>query len=107
MTLIEEIRNIKIGMITRATEEEIKITKGTIQKSMKTTRRENMMTRKGLGVLQEGKDPAEKIETIKEETMIEETTPLIEGNMPLKEGAGGNIALIEEGREARETILLI
>ena len=106
MTLIEEIKNIKNGMITRATEEEIKITKGTIQKSMK-TRRENMMTRKGLGVLQEGKDPVEKIETIKEETTIEETTALIEGNMPLKEGAGGNIDLIEEGREARETILLI
>ena len=106
MTLIEEIKNIKNGMITRATEEEIKITKGIIRKSMK-TRRENMRTRKGLGVLQEGKDPAEKIETIKEETTIEETTALIEGNMPLKEGAGGNIALREEGKEARETILLI
>ena len=107
MTLIEEIKNIKTGMITRAKEEEIKITKGTIQKSMKTTRRENMMIRKGLGVLQEGIDPPEKIETIREEILKEETTPLIEGNMLLKEGVGGNTALIEEGIEVKGNILLI
>ena len=77
----------------------IEIPRGTTLRSMRIRREPE--------VLQEGKDPAEKIETIKEETTIEETTALIEGNMPLKEGAGGNIALIEEGREARETILLI
>ena len=103
MTLIEEIKNIKTGMITRAKEEEIKIIKGTIQKSMKIIRRKNMMIRKGLGVLQEGIDPPGKIETTKEEILKEEITPLIEGSMLLKEGVGGSRALIE-GIETGENI---
>ena len=35
MTLIEEIENIKNGMIVKAVEEETEITKGIIQKNMK------------------------------------------------------------------------
>ena len=70
---------------------------------MKIIRRKIMMIRKGLGVLQEGIDPPEKIETTKEEILKEETTPLIEGNMLLKEGVGGNIALIE-GTEVKGNI---
>ena len=104
MTLIEEIKNTKNGMITRAKEEEKETIKVTILKSMKIIRRKIMMIRKGLGVLQEGIDPPEKIGTIREEILKEETTPLIEGNMLLKEGVGGNTALTEEGIEVRGNI---
>ena len=108
MTLIEEIENIKNGMIVKAVEEETEITKGIIQKNMK-IRRENMMTRKELEVLLEGIDPEEKIEIeiTKEVTIAEESPALIEGNMLLREGAGGTIALIEGERGAEGTTLLI
>ena len=106
MTLIEEIENIKNGMIAKALEEETEKTKDIIQKNMK-IRRENMMTRKELEVLLEGIDPEEKIEITKEVTIAEESPALIEGNMLLREGAGGTIALIEGERGAEGTTLLI
>ena len=103
MTLIEEIKNTKNGMITRAKEEEKETIKVTILKSMKIIRRKIMKIRKGLGVLQEGIDPPGKTGTTKEETLKEEITPLIEGSMLLKEGVGGSRALIE-GTEIEENI---
>ena len=106
MTLIEEIENIKNGMIAKALEEETEKTKDIIQKNMK-IRRENMMTRKELEVLLEGIDPEEKIETNKEVTIAEESPALIEGNMPLREGADGTIALKEGEKGVGGIILLI
>ena len=108
MTLIEEIENIKNGMIAKALEEETEKTKDIIQKNMK-IRRENMMTRKELEVLLEGIDPEEKIEIeiTKEVTIAEESPALIEGNMLLREGADGTIALIEGEKGAEGITLLI
>ena len=105
MTLIEEIENIKNGMIAKALKEEIEKIKDTTLKNMK-IRRENMMTRKELEVLLEGIDPEEKIETTKEVTIAEESPALIEGNMPLREGADGTIAL-KEGEKGAEGIILL
>ena len=105
MTLIEEIENTKNGTTTKATEEEKEIIKGTIPLNMK-KREEIMKIRRELGALLEGIDPTEMTEITKE-TTTEETTALIEGSMPLKEGAGGTIALIEGETEAKEITLLI
>ena len=58
-------------------------------------------------VLLEGRDPEERIETIKEMKMIEEILALIEGSMLLKEGVDGTKALTEEEKEVGETTLLI
>ena len=106
MTLIEEIENIKNGMIAKALKEEIEKIKDTTQKNMK-IRRENMKTRKELEVLLEGIDPEEMIETTKGVTTAEESPALIEGNMPLREGADGTIALIEGEKGAEGITLLI
>ena len=103
MNMIEETQNIKNGMTIKAKEEEIERIKVTILKNMKKIRRKIMKIRKGLGALQEGIDLLEKTGNIKEETLIEEITPLIEGSMLLKEGVGGSRALIE-GTEIEENI---
>ena len=95
MNMIEETQNIKNGMTIKAKEEEIERIKGIILKSMKKIRRKILKIRKGLGALQEGIDLLEKTGNIKEETLIEEITPLKEGSMLLKEGVGGSRALIE------------
>ena len=73
-----------------------------------------MKKRKEPEVLLEGKDPIERREITKEEniaqiggeTPIEENPALIEGNMPLREGADGTIALKEGEKEAKGNILL-
>ena len=65
------------------------------------------MIRKEPEVLPEGIDPEEKIEITKEVTMVEEIPALIEGNMLLREGAGGTTVLIEGEREVEGTTLLI
>ena len=66
-----------------------------------------MMIRKEPEVLPEGIDPEEKIEITKEMTMVEEIPALIEGNMLLREGADGTIALIEGEKGAEGITLLI
>ena len=99
MTLIEEKKNIGTGMKVKTPKGETEITKVTTQKNMK--------KRKELEVLLEGKDPIERIETIKEEnivqiggeTPVEENPALIEGNMLLREEADGIIAQIKDQKE--------
>ena len=93
MTLKEETKSIRTGMIVKTPKEETEKAKATTQKIMK--------IRRELGVLLEGIDPIEMIENTKEviivqiggETPVEESPALIEGNMPLREGADGTIAL--------------
>ena len=106
MTLIEGTESIDNGMIVKATEKEIKDTTPKSIKSIKIWI-EIMKIEKEPEVHLEGKDPEERTETIKEITMTEETTALIEGIMLLKEGVDGSKALIEEGKEVGETTLLI
>ena len=114
MTLIEETENTKNGMIAKASKEEIEKIKATTQKNMK-IRRENMKIRKEPEVLLEGIDPTEMIETTKGvttaqkggKTPAEESPALIEGNMPLREGADGTIALKEGEKGVGGIILLI
>ena len=99
MTLKEEIKNIGTGMKVKTPKGETEITKVTTQKNMK--------KRRELEVLLEGKDPIEKIETIKGEnivqiggeTPVEENPALIEGNMLLREEADGIIAQIKDQKE--------
>ena len=99
MTLKEETKSIRTGMIVKTPKGETEKAKATIQKIMK--------KRRELEVLLEGKDPIEMIETIKEEiivqiggeTPVEESPALIEGNMLLREGADGIIAQIKDQKE--------
>ena len=99
MTLKEEKKNIGIGMKVKTPKGETEIIKVTTQKNMK--------KRRELEVLLEGKDPIERIETIKGEniaqiggeTPVEENPALIEGNMLLREEADGIIAQIKDQKE--------
>merc|ERR1711888_558986 len=115
MALIEETKNIGNGMkaktpsrvkaslMSRGAGKNMKnstrirglieILRGTILRSMRTRREPEAQAR-------EGRDPAEMIETIKEEsiaqiggeTPIEESIALREGSTFLREGVGGTIA---------------
>ena len=106
MALIEETESTKSGMTTRVTEAEREITRVIILRSMSMKKRKEIMKiRREPEVLLEGIDPAEKIETIRDN--IEETKALIEGNRHLKEGADGTTALTGEGKGARGTTLLM
>ena len=99
MTLIEEKRNIGSGMKAKTPRGMIEIPKDIIPK--------NMRKRKEPEVLLEGKDPIERKETTKEEsiaqtggeTPIEENLALIEGNMFQREGADGIIAQTKDLKE--------
>ena len=106
MTLKEETKSIRTGMIVKTPKEETEKAKATTQKITK--------IRRELGVLLEGIDPIEMTENTKEvitvqkggKTPVEESPALIEGNMPLREGADGTIALKEGEKGAGGNILL-
>ena len=107
MTLIEETKSIRNGMIVKIPKEETEKVKAIIQKTMKIRREPE--------VLLEGIDPTEMREIIKEVTTVQkggktpvgESPALIEGNMHLKEGADGTTALKEGERGVGGIILLI
>ena len=113
MTLIEETESIRNGMIAKIPKEETEKVKAIIQRTMK-IRRETMKIRKEPEVLLEGIDPIEMTENTKGvitaqrggKTPAEENPALIEGNMPLREGADGTIALKKGEKEAEGNILL-
>ena len=106
MTLKEETKSIRTGMIVKTPKEETEKAKAIIQKIMKIRREPE--------VLLEGIDPIEMTENTKGvitaqrggKTPVEENPALIEGNMPLREGADGTIALKEGEKEAEGNILL-
>ena len=106
MTLIEETKSIRNGMIVKIPKEETEKVKAIIQKTMKIRREPE--------VLLEGIDPIEMTENTKGvitaqrggKTPAEENPALIEGNMPLREGADGTIALKEGEKGAEGNILL-
>ena len=90
-------RNMKTSTRKRGM---IEIPRGTTLRSMRIRRGPEVQAR-------EGKDPAEKTETTKEEnivqiggeTPIEESTARIEGSTFLREGVGGTIALNRDQKE--------